>query len=127
MFLQAFCHLKNKLARALLLLSCSHCKPNRRNAMSAHESLIKAALVSVVALGAGLTTLSAFADHEGMEQCAGVIKAGKNDCATSSNACHGHVTVDASKEAWIYVPKGTCEKLAGAHVVTVTDPSPKAG
>lgn len=95
--------------------------------MSAHENLIKAALVSVVALGAGLTTLSAFADHEGMEQCAGVIKAGKNDCATSSNACHGHVTVDASKEAWIYVPKGTCEKIAGAHVVMVTDPSPKAG
>ena len=95
--------------------------------MSAHENLIKAALGSLVALGAGLTTLSAFADHEGMEQCAGVIKAGKNDCATSSNACHGHVTVDASKEAWIYVPKGTCEKIAGAHVVMVTDPSPKAG
>jgi uncharacterized membrane protein len=93
--------------------------------MSAQERLIKAALASVVALGAGFTTVAAFADHEGMEQCAGVIKAGKNDCATSSNACHGHVAVDASKEAWIYVPKGTCDKIAGAHVVMVTDPTPK--
>ena len=94
--------------------------------MSKHQNLINAALVSVVALGAGLTGVNAFADHEGMEQCAGVIKAGKNDCATSSNACHGHVTVDASKEAWIYVPKGTCERIAGAHVVMVTDPTPKS-
>ncbi len=92
--------------------------------MSKHQNLINAALVSVVALGGSLAAAAAFADHDGMEQCAGVIKAGKNDCATSSNACHGHVTVDASKEAWIYVPKGTCERIAGAHVVTVTDPTP---
>ena len=59
------------------------------------------------------------------EQCAGVIKAGKNDCATSTNACHSHVTVNNSPEAWIYLPKGTCERIAGAHVVMVKDPSPK--
>jgi uncharacterized membrane protein len=92
--------------------------------MSKHPNMINAALVSVVALGGSLSAATASADHEGMEQCAGVIKAGKNDCATSSNACHGHVTVDASKEAWIYVPKGTCERIAGAHVVMVTDPTP---
>jgi uncharacterized membrane protein len=60
-----------------------------------------------------------------MEQCAGIIKAGKNDCATSTNACHGHVDKDASPEAWIYLPKGTCERLAGGRIVVVKDPTPK--
>ncbi len=52
--------------------------------------------------------------------------AGKNDCATKANACHDHVAVDSSPEAWIYVPKGTCERIVGAHVVSVTDPTPVA-
>jgi uncharacterized membrane protein len=43
------------------------------------------------------------------------------------NACHGHVEADASPMAWIYLPKGTCEKIAGAHLVKVTDPTPKKG
>ena len=54
-----------------------------------------------------------------------VSLAGKNDCATSTNACHGHVEKDASPEAWIYLPKGTCERLNGARVVKVVDPTPK--
>lgn len=78
-------------------------------------------------LFAGATTVPALADqHEPeMEQCAGVVKGGKNDCATSTNACHGHVKEDAHPEAWIYVPKGTCDKIAGARVVVVKDPTPK--
>ena len=51
--------------------------------------------------------------------------AGKNDCATATNACHGHVEVDANPNAWIYVPKGTCERLVGGRVVHVVDPTPK--
>lgn len=62
--------------------------------------------------------------NAGKEQCAGVIRAGQNDCATSRNACHGHVNVDNDPEAWIYVPKGTCEKISGARVVAVVDPTP---
>jgi uncharacterized membrane protein len=79
---------------------------------------------------------SAFAEKPGMEpsaardgahqeQCAGIVKGGKNDCATSKNACHGHVAEDGNPEAWIYVPTGTCGKLAGATVVSVVDPTPK--
>ncbi|HNE16891.1 MAG TPA: DUF2282 domain-containing protein, partial [Rhodocyclaceae bacterium] len=51
------------------------------------------------------------------EKCAGVVKAGKNDCATASSACAGTVSKDNQKDAWIYVPKGTCEKIAGGVVV----------
>ena len=87
--------------------------------------MIRAAMTSVLAIAGSTTSLSANAADPAMEQCAGVIKAGKNDCATSSNACHGHVEKDASPEAWIYVPKGTCDRIAGARVVVVKDPTPK--
>lgn len=94
--------------------------------MNKLSPLIQAALSSVLVVGLGTVTTTATAASNDMEQCAGVIKAGKNDCATSRNACHGHVNTDADPEAWIYVPKGTCDKIAGARVVKVVDPSPKS-
>lgn len=80
-----------------------------------------AGLIAAGALGASVAAEAADADRE---QCAGVIRAGQNDCATSSNACHGHVGTDANPEAWIYLPKGTCDRIAGARVVHVVDPTP---
>jgi len=47
------------------------------------------------------------------ERCYGVAKAGKNDCATSTSSCVGTAKLDNQKDAWVYVPKGTCMKLAG--------------
>lgn len=88
------------------------------------DHLLRLAIAGLVALGAGSITGAASA-AEGMEQCAGVIKAGRNDCATSKNACHGHVKTDADPEAWIYLPAGTCERIVGARVVQVVDPTPK--
>jgi len=89
--------------------------------MTTNQLLLGAAISALALLGAS----SALADKPGMEQCAGIVKGGKNDCATSKNACHGHVAEDGNAEAWIYVPNGTCEKLAGARVVSVVDPTPK--
>lgn len=86
--------------------------------------LIRTAMTALVATGLTAGSVVALADNHDREQCAGVIKAGKNDCATSTNACHGHVAVDSSPEAWIYVPKGTCERIVGARVVQVKDPTP---
>jgi len=88
-------------------------------------NLLRTAMASLLALGASTVATAALADHH-QEQCAGVIKAGKNDCATSTNACHGHVANDSNPEAWIYLPAGTCEKIVGARVVKVVDPTPKA-
>jgi uncharacterized membrane protein len=79
----------------------------------------------VLILAGSAFVSTASAAHENEEQCAGIIKAGKNDCATPSNACHGHVTKDSDPNAWIYVPKGTCERLVGGRVVKVADPTPK--
>jgi uncharacterized membrane protein len=93
--------------------------------MSTRNSLYLSAVTSALALAGMAAGSTAVAAEGAMEQCAGVIKAGKNDCATSSNACHGHVEQDASPEAWIYLPKGTCERIAGARIVKVKDPTPK--
>jgi uncharacterized membrane protein len=90
-----------------------------------NSNLLRTAMASLLALGASTVATAALADHH-QEQCAGVIKAGKNDCATSANACHSHVKTDNNPEAWIYLPTGTCEKIVGARVVKVADPTPKA-
>ena len=92
--------------------------------MNKPNPLFRAAITSLITLGVSSIATTALAD-EAKEQCAGVIKAGKNDCATSMNACHGHVEADSNPMAWIYLPKGTCERIVGAHVVKVTDPTPK--
>lgn len=95
--------------------------------MNAQDRIIRAAFASLLTLGAASLATQTFAadnDHSKEEKCAGVVKGGKNDCATSKNQCHGHVKVDRDAEAWIYVPKGTCEKIAGAHLSSAVDPTP---
>jgi uncharacterized membrane protein len=93
--------------------------------MSTHTTAVRLAITSVLAFASSAFVSTAIAANDDQEQCAGVIKAGKNDCATSTNACHGHVNKDADPQAWIYVPKGTCERLVGARIVKVVDPTPK--
>lgn len=50
------------------------------------------------------------------EKCYGVAKAGKNDCQTSNSACAGTAKKDGQKDAWLYLPKGSCEKIVGASL-----------
>ena len=90
-----------------------------------NSNLLHAAMTSLLAVGAASVAMSVSAEEAKQEQCAGVIKAGKNDCATSTNACHGHVSTDNNPEAWIYLPTGTCERIVGARVIKVVDPTPK--
>jgi len=78
--------------------------------------LINAALMSVIALGLGAASQPASAAKEGFEKCLGVAKAGMNDCGTSQHACAGQAKADSDAEEWIYVPQGTCEKIAGGKV-----------
>ena len=77
--------------------------------------LMSVALASVTALGFSAISHEAMA-KEGFEKCTGVVKAGMNDCGTSKHACAGQATVDGDPEEWVYVPEGTCEKIAGGTV-----------
>ncbi|AOX00401.1 hypothetical protein BJP34_13895 [Moorena producens PAL-8-15-08-1] len=79
--------------------------------------MVSAALTSVLALGLGVASENALAGKEGMEKCAGIVKAGQNDCGTSKHDCGGMAKVDSDPEEWIYVPEGTCKKIVGATIV----------
>jgi uncharacterized membrane protein len=46
------------------------------------------------------------------EKCYGIAKAGLNDCQTATHSCAGTSTADMDKASWIYVPAGTCAKIA---------------
>jgi uncharacterized membrane protein len=82
------------------------------------DRVVRSALASVLAVGLAGATSSVLAkdDHANMEKCAGVAKAGKNDCGTSKHACAGQSKADGGEE-WVYVPKGACEKIVGGTVV----------
>jgi uncharacterized membrane protein len=71
-----------------------------------------AALVATAALG----TAQSAAAADRPEKCYGIVKAAKNDCQTSTHACSGQSQKDADPMSWIYVPKGTCEKIVGGSL-----------
>ncbi len=74
--------------------------------------LLNTAAAAAITMAA-VSSQSAFAGKGDMEKCYGVVKAGKNDCATSTTSCAGSSTQDDQGDAWIYVPAGTCDKLTG--------------
>ena len=92
--------------------------------MIKNHNALQLAVSSLFALSLVAVVQSAYADAVATEQCAGIVKASANDCATSTNECHGHVTSDKNPEAWVYLPKGTCERISGTHLVKVMDPTP---
>ncbi len=51
------------------------------------------------------------------EKCFGVNTAGKNDCASTGNhSCAGMAKRDRDPNSWIYVPTGSCQKIAGGSL-----------
>ena len=74
------------------------------------------ALASLLLLASATITATARADVPKMEKCYGIVKAGKNDCQTNSNACAGTAKKDGQKDAWLYLPKGSCEKIVGGSL-----------
>ena len=77
--------------------------------------LLSTAVTSLIALGAtGVITTAVQAQD--MEKCYGIAKAGSNDCQTSNSSCAGTSTEDGQKDAWVFVPAGTCEKLVGSSL-----------
>jgi uncharacterized membrane protein len=99
------------------------------------NKIMNTTLTAILAVGIGSISTQAVADDaakastpassktashkmlKGMEKCFGVAKAGLNDCGTATNSgCAGSSKVDGDKSAWIYVPKGTCNKIMGGSL-----------
>ena len=70
-------------------------------------SLILAGAVAA-AIASPLIGAASAADNE---KCFGIAKAGKNDCQTANSSCAGTSRRDKQADAWIYVPKGTCDRV----------------
>jgi uncharacterized membrane protein len=91
------------------------------------DLLMRSAIAGVLSLG--VVSLGAYAgatpeqvkEMEKMamkmkwEKCFGIAKAGKNDCAVTgaSHACAGEANADNQKDAYLYVPTGSCQKIVG--------------
>jgi len=80
------------------------------------DQIIRGAIAGMLALGVVGTATQALAAAGDNEKCAGIARAGKNDCGTSKSSCAATIKIDRDTEAWVLVPKGTCEKIAGGHL-----------
>ena len=75
--------------------------------------------LAIAAALAGALALPVAAEAQGrmpVEKCFGVSKAGQNDCQTDNSSCAGTSKKDNQPDAWIAVPKGTCQKIVGGVV-----------
>jgi uncharacterized membrane protein len=86
------------------------------------NKLVKTAINTVFILTTASFSASAIADHsatsapDGMEKCYGIAKAGMNDCGTAAQSCAGEVKQDKQADAYLFLPKGLCEKIAGSSL-----------
>jgi len=79
--------------------------------MKVNKALVNAAIAGVISIG---ISASVTAKPPAMEKCYGIVKAGKNDCGVpGANACAAQAKADGLPNDWIFVPKGTCEKIVG--------------
>lgn len=85
-----------------------------------NKTAIQITATSILA-GALVTATASANAHmgakEGYEKCAGIVKAGMNDCGANGHGCAGAAKVDNDPNEWILVPEGTCNKIAGGKVV----------
>ncbi|PCJ49405.1 MAG: hypothetical protein COA74_05975 [Gammaproteobacteria bacterium] len=78
--------------------------------------LIGSAIATALTFAAATSSVT-LAGSKKMEKCYGVAKAGHNDCkAGAGTSCAGTSTSDSQGNAWLYVTKGTCEKLVGGSL-----------
>jgi uncharacterized membrane protein len=90
--------------------------------MSKREKIIASALtafLTVTAAGSILAATTAAAPQN-TEKCYGIAKMGSNDCATATASCAGSATKDQQPDAFLLVPKGLCDKIAGGSLTAKT-------
>jgi uncharacterized membrane protein len=74
---------------------------------------LTAALTIAISTAFLATPVAAAEPAKAQEKCFGVALKGKNDCAAGpGTSCAGSSKLDHQSDAWVFVPKGTCEKVA---------------
>ena len=92
--------------------------------MDNSKSVLKSTIAGILAVGAGLAvgTAQAVPDQpKSWEKCAGIAKAGMNDCGAldGKHGCASQAKMDNDDNEWVYVPEGTCTKITGGRVAAV--------
>ncbi len=91
------------------------------------DKKIKTAIKNVLALAAAstiVTTTTVLAEQK-TEKCYGIVKAGLNDCQTTTQSCAGSSVKDNQPDAFIFLPKGLCDKIVGGSLKPKTDEKTK--
>ncbi len=65
-------------------------------------------------------------DNAPTEKCYGIVKMGMNDCATATASCAGSATKDNQADAFLFVPKGMCDKIVGGKLIAPTTVNKKS-
>jgi uncharacterized membrane protein len=81
--------------------------------MNANRTLAAAAIASLLGLSLAASADAEDAKRPPKEKCYGIAKAAQNDCASANHSCSGEAKSDGDKAEWLWVPKGTCEKIVG--------------
>lgn len=84
--------------------------------MKDNKKAANSAVASVLAIGLIGASGTALAAKPGFEKCSGIVKASMNDCGNSRHACAGMASKDKMSDEWLYVPEGTCKKIAGGKI-----------
>jgi uncharacterized membrane protein len=77
------------------------------------NKIIQLAIASLLTCQA---THTLAATEQPTEKCYGIVKAGMNDCATAQHSCAGSATKDKQADAFVFVPKGLCDKIVGGKL-----------
>ena len=84
--------------------------------MSGRDKLIQSVMVAFFVLLSSNNATAGDKDTAIQEKCYGVAKMGMNDCATATASCAGSAIKDNQKDAFLFMPKGLCEKIVGGSL-----------
>ena len=99
-----------KLTKTLLSVAAGALTLGAMSAFAAGETPAPASPAASPAAGAAMTA-AAPAPAAAKEKCYGVVKAGKNDCASKSHSCAGKATADKDANEFVLVPAGLCDRI----------------
>ncbi|MBA3536173.1 MAG: DUF2282 domain-containing protein [Tatlockia sp.] len=88
--------------------------------MNAKQKLINSAISAFLALATTNAAQATTTDstQQSTEKCYGIVKAGMNDCSTSTSSCSGSAKSDRQADAFVFLPKGLCEKISGSSLTS---------
>jgi uncharacterized membrane protein len=75
--------------------------------------LVASAIAAAVVLPTIAQSAPAPVPQYMFEKCYGIAARGSNDCGTATHSCAGTSTKTRDPASWVYVPAGTCSKIAG--------------